>query len=225
MSLILNIDTALDTASVCLAKDNEALQLFMNENQKDHAAWLHTTIADILKKSGYLLNELGAVAVSIGPGSYTGLRVGLSSAKGFCYALNIPLIAISTLKIIAFAVKDEAGDNDLICPMIDARRMEVFTALYDKTLLEKNLPQAMIPDENSFSAMLSENKILFCGNGSMKLQKIITSANAIFSDTGCNASHLAQLSYKCFQNREFANLAYTEPVYVKEFYSPALKPG
>lgn len=223
MSLLLNIDTALDTASVCLAKDGEVLQLVLNENQKDHAGWLHTAIADILQKSGCTINELEAVAVSIGPGSYTGLRVGLASAKGFCFALNIPLIAVSTLKMIAFSVKDEAGDADFICPLIDARRMEVFTALYDKTLFEKKQPHAMLLDSNSFSEILVENRILFCGNGSKKLQKIITSVNSMFSDSGCNALQLAQLSYKCFQNKKFSSLAFTEPLYVKEFYSPATK--
>ena len=223
MSLILNIDTALDTASVCLSKDNELLQITVNENQKEHAMWLHTAIADILQKSGHTINELQAVAVSIGPGSYTGLRVGLASAKGFCYALNIPLIAISTLKMIAVAVKEEATGVNLICPMIDARRMEVFTNLYDQLLTEKNTARAMIIDENSFSAMLGSNRILFCGNGSKKLQKIITSPNALFSNTIANASHLAQLSFSCFQNKEFASLAYIEPSYIKEFYSPTTR--
>jgi tRNA threonylcarbamoyladenosine biosynthesis protein TsaB len=120
MSLILNIDTALDTASVCLANQKEVLQFSVNEDQKDHAAWLHQTIAELLQKGGYSIKDLDAVAVSIGPGSYTGLRVGLATAKGFCYALQIPLITVNTLKLIAFAAKDEA--IDLICPMIDARR-------------------------------------------------------------------------------------------------------
>lgn len=224
MSLILNIDTALDTASVCLAKDDELLHMAVNENQKDHAMWLHTAVTDILQKSGHTANELQAVAVSIGPGSYTGLRVGLASAKGFCYALNIPLIAVSTLKMIAFATKNDGVIHEnMICPMIDARRMEVFTAIYDINLVEIRAEAAMIIDENSFSAMLESNRILFCGNGSKKLQKIISSSNALFNNTIANASHLAQLSYYYFRNKEFANLAYTEPSYIKEFYSPATR--
>ena len=219
MSLILNIDTALETASVCLANDDEVLQLSVNENQKDHAAWLHTAVTELLQKSGHTVNELEAVAVSIGPGSYTGLRVGLASAKGFCYALKIPLITISTLKIIAFAVKDKAGDADFICPMIDARRMEVYTALYDKKLVEIKSPQAMILDENSFTDIPGSGKIIFCGAGSKKFREIINSANAVFNFNDYTATHLAQLSYNCFQNKEFANLAYTEPLYLKEFYA------
>ncbi len=220
MSLILNIDTAIDTASVCLSNDNDILQLVLNENQKDHAGWLHTAIATVLQKTGKKINELEAVAVSIGPGSYTGLRVGLASAKGICYALGIPLIVVSTLKMIASAVKEEKGCH-LICPLIDARRMEVFTALYNKDLVEKNPPEAITLNENSFSEILTEHKILFCGNGNKKLQKIITSSNALFSNTVANASHLTKLSYEYFRKEEFASLAYTDPLYIKEFYSPA----
>jgi tRNA threonylcarbamoyladenosine biosynthesis protein TsaB len=221
MSLILNIDTALDTASICLTKDNEVLELMTNDNQKDHAAWLHPAITGILSNNNYTINELEAIAVSIGPGSYTGLRVGLASAKGLCYALNIPLITLNTLKIIAFAAKDEAVE--LICPVIDARRMEVFTAVYTKALWEKISPHAMIADENSFASALSSGHLLFCGNGCKKLQAVISHKNAAFSNTKANASHLARLSYNCFMENEFSELAYTEPLYIKEFYSPDRK--
>jgi tRNA threonylcarbamoyladenosine biosynthesis protein TsaB len=125
--------------------------------------------------------------------------------------------------MIAVAVKEEAAGVNLICPMIDARRMEVFTNLYDQLLAEKNTARAMIIDENSFSAILESNRILFCGDGSKKLQKIITSPNALFSNTIANASHLAQLSFNCFRNNEFASLAYIEPSYIKEFYSPTTR--
>ena len=109
MSLILNIDTALDTASVCLTEDDNVLLLSSSENQKDHASWLHTEIAELLQKNGRNIKDLSAVAVSVGPGSYTGLRVGLAAAKGFCYALHIPLITINSLTIIAFAVKEDSN--------------------------------------------------------------------------------------------------------------------
>jgi len=219
MSLIVNIDTALDTASVCLAEDGYVLQLSCSDNQKDHASWLHTEIADLLQKSGHSIKDLDAVAVSIGPGSYTGLRVGLAAAKGFCYALEIPLITVSSLTIIAFAVKDEA--SDMICPLIDARRMEVFTALYDKDLQEKVSPHAQVLDEKSFSPFLLKGKVLFCGNGVKKLQSLLSNSHALFSHTMADASHLARLSFNCYNNKEFADLAYAEPLYLKEFYSPA----
>ncbi|NOT52810.1 MAG: tRNA (adenosine(37)-N6)-threonylcarbamoyltransferase complex dimerization subunit type 1 TsaB [Chitinophagaceae bacterium] len=217
MSLILNIDTALDIASVCLAKDEQLLQFSVNENQKEHSSWLHNCIAELMQEAGYEMKELDAIAVSIGPGSYTGLRVGLAAAKGFCYALQIPLITVNTLKLIAFASKDESVD--LICPMIDARRMEVFTAVYDKNFVEKVPSRAMILDESSFDSFLSSNKILFCGNGVKKLKPLLSNTNASFSDSIADASHLAQLSYPVFLNKQFADLAYSEPFYLKEFYS------
>ncbi len=221
MSLVLNIDTALDSASVCLAKDGKSLDLLINKDQKSHAGWLHPAIDDMLRKNNLYMNQLDAIAVSIGPGSYTGLRVGLASAKGLCYALHKPLIAVSTLEMMAQAVREEA--RDLICPLIDARRMEVFAAVYDKKLREKISPQAMIVDENSFASLLQEHEILFCGNGNKKLQALLSTNHAAFSDTGANASHLAQLSHLQWEAKNFANLVSTEPLYIKEFYSPHRK--
>lgn len=216
MSLILNIDTALDNASVCLSKDGNVLQISYNENQKDHASWLHTAIAELLQKNSCKINELHGVAVSIGPGSYTGLRVGLSAAKGFCFALNIPLITVSSLMLIAFAAKEEA--TDLICPLIDARRMEVFTALYDKNLQEIQSAHSLVLDEKSFASVLLNNKVHFCGNGIAKLKPIIADHNANYCNINADASHLAYLSLKYYKNKDFADLAYTEPLYIKEFY-------
>lgn len=161
------------------------------------------------------------MAVSIGPGSYTGLRVGLAAAKGICYALNIPLITVGTLEIMAFAVKEEA--DELICAVIDARRMEIYSAIYDINLEEKIAPGSMIINDKSFASVLSSGKILFCGNGITKLQAAISNNNAIFSSTVSNASHLAQIALPRFQKKTFADLAYTEPLYLKEFYSPAHK--
>ena len=221
MSIILNIDTALNKASVCLAKDEEILSLAFNDNQTDHAAWLHQAITELLQKNGNTIDQLNAVAVSIGPGSYTGLRVGLSAAKGLCYALNIPLMAIGTLKLMANAVK--AGADTFICPMIDARRMEVFTALYNNQLEEIIPAHTLLLDETSFAVQLATEKILFCGNGSKKLQPFVSHLNATFSGIISDASNLSALSIISFRNNEFADLAYTEPLYIKEFYSPARK--
>ena len=217
MSLILNIDTASDIASVCLAKDRMVLQTAINENQKDHAAWLHPAIEQLLQQNNLKPRQLDAVAVSIGPGSYTGLRIGLASAKGLCYVLNIPLITVGTLEMMANAVKEEA--TDLICPLVDARRMEVFTAVYDRSLEPRLLPHALVIDDTSFTSLLSANKILFCGNGSAKLKSVLKNPNARFSDTRTNAADLVPLSTQYFDNKGFADLAYTEPLYIKEFYS------
>lgn len=223
MSLILNIETSTATASLCLTDSKGLEDLQTNSDQKDHAGWLHTAIDKLLQKNNYTVADLNAVAVSIGPGSYTGLRVGLASAKGFCYALNIPLIAISTLKMMAFAVKDEAPEEGLICPMIDARRMEVFTAVYSKSLIEKIAPQSIIVD-GAFERFLdSDKKIIFCGNGSKKLQPYYTAPNIIYADTEANALHLGRLAAISFEINDFADLAYTEPVYIKEFYNPTTR--
>ena len=217
MSLILNIDTALSTASVCLAKDGESLQTITNPDQKDHAAWLHPAIKELLSEKAIVPGELNAIAVSIGPGSYTGLRVGLATAKGLCYALNIPLIAINTLALLAYAVKEEA--TEMIVPLIDARRMEVYTAMYDSEIREKISPHTMILGPGSFSSLLNLNKIIFCGDGLQKSQSLIQHPHASFSVTIANAGHLARLSTLYFVKNQFTNLAYTEPLYLKEFYT------
>lgn len=218
MAIFLNIDTAVETASVCLSDNSEPIGMAINENQKDHAAWLHTAVRLLLQESGLSVNDLNAIAISIGPGSYTGLRVGLSAAKGLCYALDIPLITIGTLKIMAHAVNN--GESDLVCPMIDARRMEVFAAVYDKTLIEINKPFAMIVNEKSFADELASHKIIFCGNGSNKLQTVLSHHNAIFNPGQANAANMPLLANVCFREKKFAGLAYVEPLYVKEFYSP-----
>ncbi len=223
MPLILNIDTALETASICLAKDGKVIKSSSNKEQKDHAAWLQSAISELMKVSGTGLNELNSVAVSIGPGSYTGLRVGLSSAKGLCYALNIPLIALSTLEIMAYAAKNE--ETNLLCPMIDARRMEVFTAVYTQSLEELIKPHALILESNSFSELLISNKILFFGNGSKKFSSLLFHDNAVFKQVSYDATNMASLSFNCFLLQKFANLAYTEPAYLKDFFSPARKPS
>ena len=218
MSLILNIDTAVETASVCLSRDAECLWLTINEQQKTHASWLHMAIADMLTRTGNNIKDVNAVAVTIGPGSYTGLRVSLSAAKGLCYARNIPLITIGTLDLMAFAAKNE--DCDLICPMIDARRMEVFTALYDKNLQLILSPGAMMLTKESFAEFLNEKRVLFTGNGNKKLQGLISHKNAIFSLIQANAAHMAVLSHGEFDKQRFADLVYTEPCYLKDFYTP-----
>ncbi|MBL7742467.1 MAG: tRNA (adenosine(37)-N6)-threonylcarbamoyltransferase complex dimerization subunit type 1 TsaB [Chitinophagaceae bacterium] len=222
MAIFLNIDTTEETASVCLSDNAESIAFIKNADQKDHAAWLHKAIQSMINDSGIGLRDINAVAVSIGPGSYTGLRVGLSAAKGLCYALNIPLIAINSLKLIAYAAK--SSNTDLICPMIDARRMEVFTALYNCSLTEINKPEAVIINEMSFSSLLAENKIVFCGSGSKKLQNILSHPNALFSTNKASAIDMPHITSVSYLEKSFAEIAYTEPLYIKEFYSPSRKP-
>jgi len=227
MALILNIDTALDTATISLAENGKVLVSAENEKQKDHAAWLQPAIKDLLAQSGHNIPDLQAIGVSVGPGSYTGLRIGLSSAKGMCYALNIPLIAETSLKILALSAanyleEQEAGSdygNLLLCPMIDARRMEVFTAIYSANLQEVQEPQALILNANSFQDILERQKMLFLGNGSLKFQPICQNAHAIFRKIPSKPIALAWLTYRNFIGNNFADLAYMEPLYLKEFFS------
>jgi tRNA threonylcarbamoyladenosine biosynthesis protein TsaB len=174
-----------------------------------------------MKKSNTGLGDLKAISVSNGPGSYTGLRIGLSTAKGLCYALQIPLITINTLKMMA-----DASSNlpvDLLCPMIDARRMEVYTAVYNKQLDELTPVHNRILDGESFSDILQMNKVAFIGNGSAKFMSLISHKNAVFYSQSYNAKHLVALAFKAFQKAEYADLAYVEPCYGKAFYSPPAK--
>jgi tRNA threonylcarbamoyladenosine biosynthesis protein TsaB len=219
VSLILNIDTAVQTASICISKDGENIDLIINPFQKDHAAWLHIAIHELLQQHHLSLNNLDAIAVSAGPGSYTGLRVGMATAKGLCYALKLPFITVSTLQMMAVAALKEP--TDLLCPMIDARRMEVFTAIYNKSLTQVISPTNTILSEAFLKDLLEQHTITFFGNGSTKFSQLINNKNAVFKQLEANASHLAKLSNTLYTQKKFSDLAYSEPFYGKEFYSPA----
>lgn len=219
MSFILNIDTAVQTASVCLANNKEILGLRLNPTQKDHAAWLHLAIKEILEENGIKPSGLNAVAVSAGPGSYTGLRVAMSAAKGLCYALKIPLITINTLTVMAASAPRQG--NFLLCPMIDARRQEVFTAVYDSELNLVNPATNLVLDANSFSALLNTHTICFFGNGSLKFRALTEHPHALFETIETHAGHMVLLSYAKYKKQEWADLAYTEPFYGKDFHSLA----
>ena len=224
MSLILNIDTSTQHGSICIARDGNNIAILQNPEQKDHAAWLHPAIQNLLHQADCTVNDLQAVAVTSGPGSYTGLRVAMSTAKGLCFALRIPMIAENTLCVMAFAsVQSRNGNGDLDevlhCPMIDARRMEVFTALYNSSLVEIMPASALVLTRDSFSQELENNTILFSGNGSEKFRTLVDHPHAIFVSIHFNASHLAVLSNKKFLRNEFVDVAYAEPLYLKEFYT------
>jgi len=222
MSLILNIDTATETAHVSIAKDGSVLHSSQNESQKDHASFLQPAIQQLCKDAGIELKDIEAIAVTGGPGSYTGLRVGLASAKGLCYALSKPLIMLNTLEVLAasaFSVSTDEPDNTatLFCPMIDARRMEVFTAIYDHQMAVRLSPCAMILDEHSFQDQLKNNNILFFGSGSTKWKAICGHPNASFRAVTIRPEAMSGLSFKSFSSRHFADPAYSEPLYLKEF--------
>lgn len=222
MALILNIDTATTTGSVSLSRDGQAIQTLVNEKQQDHAATMILFVQQILKEQGILPEALDAIAVSAGPGSYTGLRVGVATAKGLCYAWHKPLLAISTLQMMAqglvATVKDELA---WYCPMLDARRQEVFMGLYDAGLQEIMPPQAMILEPSSLDGPLAEKKIYFFGDGSPKWELMLSShKNAIFAEYVISAAHMAPLSAQAFDKKMFVDLAYFSPFYLKPFYSP-----
>ncbi len=217
MAFLLNIDTAVETASICFCRDGMLLASARNEDPKEHSSWLHKTIQDVIGDTGFKLQDLQGIAVTIGPGSYTGLRVGLSAAKGLCFALGIPLIAIGTLEMMASQLTRRYQEG-IVCPMIDARRMEVFTAVYNHSLEPVLNPCAMIIDKESFSELLTLHSIVFSGNGSHKMQSIVSHPNAIFADGVFTADDMMELAEKHFNEHKWADLAYIEPMYLKEFY-------
>ena len=221
VSWILHIDTAVQTASICLSKNEKSVAVKINSSQNNHAAWLQPAIVSLLQEHEVPMKNLAAVSFSAGPGSYTGLRVGMATAKGLCYVLQIPLILISTLKMMAVSAVEENGH--LLCPMIDARRMEVFTAVFDHSLNEIQEPSNYILSENSFQNVLDQGQVIFFGNGSDKFKTLTTHPNAFFKKIDTTAEQLTALAYQKWNKKEFANLAYSEPFYGKEFYSPALK--
>ena len=226
MSLLLNIDTAVESASVSLAQNGQHLYMRANEQTREHAGWIHIQIGEMIREAKVSLKDISAIAVSNGPGSYTGLRIGLSAAKGLCFALNIPLITISTLEIMAAAILNQAGKSlltgdILLCPMIDARRMEVYTAVYDKQLHGVTDPAAVILEPGKFDQLLEKNRIIFSGNGSLKWKNLCTHTHAVFAgEVDTTAMDMAALSYVYYKQNKFADLSYTEPFYIKDFYSP-----
>jgi tRNA threonylcarbamoyladenosine biosynthesis protein TsaB len=219
MSLILHIDTATEHAHVSISKNGLVLQSLLNNAQKDHAAFLQVGIQQIAKTLKIPLTGMDAIAVTAGPGSYTGLRIGMSSAKGLCYALKKPLIVLNTLEVLTTAAiqQSSAGPEILFCPMIDARRMEVFTAVYNKTLHPMLLPCAMVLDVTSFNNLLSQYQICFFGNGAVKWQAINIHSNALFTAVSNLIEATALLAQQHFIQNQFADLAYSEPFYIKEF--------
>ena len=218
MALILNIDTALEKASVALADGEHIIGVLTNEKQMDHAAWIHGAISSLLDQSNSTISQLAAVAVSAGPGSYTGLRVGMATAKGICYSLKIPLITASTLKLVAMAATSGYTSPVVYCPMIDARRMEVFTVLYDETLNALTEAGPVVLSENWMSEYLESQQIVFCGNGSTKWQTICNNKNAIFDKSTYSIAGLVKLSLTKYAAGDFTDLAYSEPVYLKNIY-------
>jgi tRNA threonylcarbamoyladenosine biosynthesis protein TsaB len=221
MGLILNIETATAVCSVVIAKDGEVLSSREDHSGKSHSALLTVFIEECAREAGINLPQLDAVAVSMGPGSYTGLRIGVAAAKGLCFALDKPLIAINTLQsMAAFYLQDRAPKKDVfLCPMIDARRMEVYTAIFSMNLDFVRQTSAEIIDEHSISIISNLGNIVFFGDGMIKCQKLLSQCeNAEFdSEILANAHGMVTLSEKSYRQELFENLAYFEPYYLKDF--------
>lgn len=218
MPCIIHLETSTKVCSVALSKAGSVLFKKENYNGSSHAEWLGVYVYEAFGYAKENNLKIDAVAVSSGPGSYTGLRIGLSEAKGFCYGLDVPLIAIPSLEILANQVILSGENADFFCPMIDARRMEVYTAIFDKDMNQIKSTGAEIIDENSFSDLLSEGKVCFFGDGASKCRTIIKSPNALFlDDVHPLASGMVFLAEKRYKQNKFENLAYFEPFYLKEF--------
>lgn len=223
MALILNIETATPTCSVVLALNGNKIAIREDFSGQSHARLLTTFVDECLNEAGYELNDLQAIAVSKGPGSFTGLRIGVASAKGFCYGLNIPLIGVNTLQSMAsyFLLQHEVVEETWLCPMIDARRMEVYTAFFDVHSDFKIDTSAKIIVPGIFDSMLGSRKVIFFGDGMEKTRQILDNHlnasfyNGIFS----SASGMISFSEKSYKNGQFEDVAYFEPYYLKDFFT------
>ncbi|HEY5823333.1 MAG TPA: tRNA (adenosine(37)-N6)-threonylcarbamoyltransferase complex dimerization subunit type 1 TsaB [Cyclobacteriaceae bacterium] len=220
MALILSLETATSVCSAALHDDGKLLASSEYHVPQSTASMLAVLIDEIFKKTSIEPSQLNAVAVSAGPGSYTGLRIGVATAKGFCYALNIPLIAINTLQLLVHQVASQhlLSDNALLCPMLDARRMEVYTLLSGADLKIIESTEAKVIDELSYQSWLEKNKILFFGNGSDKCKEMIQHENAVFiPDIIPSAAKLGEMAVHKFNSSQFEDLATYEPYYLKDF--------
>ena len=231
MSLILGIETATKMCSVVISRDGVLLALKETGGEYSHSENLNHFVELACNEAKIKLNELDAIAISKGPGSYTGLRIGVSSAKGLCYGLEKPLIAVDTLKALALSVinshplVEDLGGVTLFCPMIDARRMEVYTALYNSSLEMIEPISAKVMDESSFVKVLEEHKVVFFGDGAEKCKTLLSGhKNAVFIDNvEPSAKYINQLALEKLNKQQFEDIAYFEPYYLKEFLATTPK--
>ncbi|MEH6618760.1 tRNA (adenosine(37)-N6)-threonylcarbamoyltransferase complex dimerization subunit type 1 TsaB [Maribacter arcticus] len=218
MGIILNLETSSTNCSVCLTKDGVILAMKeLNSENYSHAEKLHVFIEEVMKEATLKTQDLEAIAVSKGPGSYTGLRIGVSAAKGLCYALGVPLVSVSTLKSMASQLKS-VDEDALIIPVLDARRMEVYSAVFDNYLNQVRETKAEIIDEQSFEEYIGSTSVHFLGSGAEKIKGIFNSDNLTFHlDVVPSAKEMALISFDKFKNKDFEDVAYFEPYYLKDF--------
>ncbi len=227
MACILHIETSTDICSVAVSQDGAVI--FQEEDRKgpSHATALGPMVDAALSFTDNHAIPFDAVAVSLGPGSYTGLRIGVSMAKGVCYGRNLKLLAVPTLKLLSvpvLLVHDDLPEDALLCPMLDARRMEVYTALYTRALQPVEDVHARVVDADSFRAQLDAHPVYFFGNGATKCKTVINHPNAHFIDDIVPlAKHMSPLAERAFLNEEFESVAYLEPFYLKDFEATVSK--
>ena len=220
--LLLHIETATEVCSVALSLGMNILGVEESADGNSHSKHLLPFIERLMKETGKCLEELDGIVVSIGPGSYTGLRIGTSTAKGIAYSLGKPVMTVGTLESIAYGAAAQWVSDGLPAPqyisMIDARRMEVFAAHYDEQLREAEVPAAVIVDENAFRKILDEHRVIFCGNGMPKCKELLSQhPNALFIDNRLSAQSLLLPALRKWEAEDFADTAYFEPFYLKEY--------
>jgi len=227
MTSILHIETATSVCSVALAKDGQHVSFREINRGNAHAEKVTIFISEVMQEAGISFSELSAVAVSSGPGSYTGLRIGISTAKGICFGKDLPLISIPTLYAMAAGAKQHlraqsisAGDRSILfCPMIDARRMEVYCALYDENLSERRGVMAQEISGETFDDYLNHHQLIFSGDGCAKFESLFSgNKNIVFlPDVLCSSRFMVELAFLKFSEKQFENLSLFEPFYLKEF--------
>lgn len=225
MAYILHIESTSTVCSIAISKDAELVALKELNNGYTHAENLHVFIEQLLKETSLNSKDLNAIAVSSGPGSYTGLRIGFSAAKGLAYALQIQLITIDTLKALSNTAIQKTTADALFCPMMDARRMEVYCTVYDNSLNEILPIQALVLDETSIKNFILNKDIYFFGDGMSKAKDLLQSLpNIHFIDgVAASAASMISLAFKKYQSKDFADIAYSEPNYLKEFFFTTAK--
>lgn len=215
MTLLLSIETSTPICSIALHKAGKLIADKEVTGDKTHSTELTLMIGELLKECSFTYGDLSAIAISSGPGSYTGLRIGTSTAKGLCFALDIPLISVSTLEALAYSV-EYINDDYLICPMLDARRMEVYCMILSKNYQIIQNVEAKVIEENSFEKELETQKIVFVGDAVEKCQSVIQHENAIFKNELLpSAKTIGIIAFQKYQKQEFENVAYFEPFYLK----------
>jgi tRNA threonylcarbamoyladenosine biosynthesis protein TsaB len=219
MAILLSIETSTSVCSVALHENGKLVATLELHRENSHASKLAALVDDVFKVAGVRMNEISAVGVSAGPGSYTGLRIGTSLAKGLCYALDIPLISVPTLHVMAAAVSGRVTKDALLCPMIDARRMEVYCQFFSRDLKEQSTLQAVVVDEGAFENYLKSGVVIFFGSGVEKCEPLLRHEHAKFlRDVHPLATYVGALAYDKFARGEVENLAEYVPLYLKEFF-------